>query len=114
LHDALIWAELGVAAFAAFFTIIVLEVIQVILFAGWNVIWISAILLSFVPLVLAILTYEKIMQPLMTNVVPSRRWASFLEIAGYVFGLFVGGVLLWIANKKVKIAQDQAGNSKPA
>jgi len=95
LHDALIWAELAMAAFMAFFTFIILGlVVGPWLLVGWKAIWISPILLSLVPLILAILTYVKIMQPLKVNTVPSKRWASVLEILGYVFGLFVGGVLL--------------------
>ena len=108
LHDALIWAELAMAAFVGFFIFVILAlVVGPWLLVGWKAIWIPPILLSSVPLILATLTYVKIMQPLKANSVPSRKWASILEVLGYVFGLFFGGILLWIANKKITLAQDQ-------
>lgn len=114
--DALIWAELGMAAFAAFFTVMIIESISVIIFTSsfsfrymLSVLvfpLLSFLLLSFVPLILAVLTYVKIIRPIRANTVPSKRWSSILEILGYVFGFLVGGILLWVANKKVKIAQE--------
>ena len=86
---------------------------------GWIPGWDSAILrvliigmlVGLVPLVPAILTYKKMIQPLSANVLPSKKWASTLEILGYFFGLIAGGYILWIANDKIKKAQDS--NRRP-
>ena len=49
------------------------------------------------PSILSVLTYWQVVVPLKNGNVPSRSWNLVLSVLGYVFGLFVGGVLLSMA-----------------
>jgi hypothetical protein len=103
-----------VLGFAAFLGVAFSLLLFVGWTAGWKHVWTSGILVvwatgipfAFVPLVLAVLTYVKMMRPLKANVAPSKKWASALEILGYFFGLIACGYVLWFANSKIKKAQN--------
>jgi membrane-associated protease RseP (regulator of RpoE activity) len=96
----------------AFEVIAILPIVQLALspMPGWNLdtlrALIAGMLIALIPIIPAVLTYKKMVQPLSANVLPSKRWASTLEILGYFFGLIAGGYILWIANEKIRKAQD--------
>jgi len=59
--------------------------------------------LSSLPsLLLAWLTHNKIIKLLKEGEKPSIKWAKSLEILGYFLGLFIAGLMLYIANKKLE------------
>jgi hypothetical protein len=63
------------------------------------------IVCSSPPLLLAWLTYDKMVKVLMENRDPHTKWAKTLEWLGYFLGLFIAGLMIYIANKKIEYSK---------
>ncbi|MEM1551676.1 MAG: hypothetical protein QXH03_03290 [Candidatus Bathyarchaeia archaeon] len=103
-RDALIHAELGmgfyIVSFAIFFWVFFLY--PLFFFETALNFLAIGILSSSPPLLLAWLTHIKIVKLLKEGSEPSIKWAKSLEILGYFLGLFIAGLMLYIANKKLE------------
>jgi hypothetical protein len=118
-HQALVYSKVGFYMFVADFIVVSTVVANFLIFAslpgdvipiryftslsttaGWHLMPQDLGMIIFAvsaPLLLSILTYWKIIVPLRKVKTPHRLWSIALSILGYVFGLFVGGVLLSLA-----------------
>jgi hypothetical protein len=54
------------------------------------------------PPTLLVLTYWQIIIPLKKGNMPRKSWSIILSALGYVFGLFVGGILLSLAHFEIR------------
>jgi len=116
-RDALIYAELGMGFYITQFVLLFAGFIGFPLFILRSeelfiriITTMVSIFLSSPPLLLAWLTYDKIVKVLKENRDPSARWAKTLEWLGYFLGLFIAGLMLYIANKKLEYCRStQAG-----
>jgi len=110
-HDVLIYAELGrgfyIVSFAIFLWVFFLYPLFFFNFFYSKttfdlLVLVIGILSSLPPLLLAWLTHIKIVKLLKEGREPSIKWAKSLEILGYFLGLFIAGLMLYIANKKLE------------
>jgi len=108
MRDALIYAQLGMYAFLGSFIILAIGVFALPLFllkrlliAEPFVMIGGGILCTFPSLLLVWLTNQKLIRPLRMNREPTKKMRTTLEILGYFFGLFVGGIMFYIANRKI-------------
>jgi hypothetical protein len=49
--------------------------------------------------------YDKMVKVLMENRDPHTKWAKTLEWLGYFLGLFIAGLMIYIANKKIEYSK---------
>jgi hypothetical protein len=106
-RDALIYAELGMGFYIVSFVMSLVGCISYPLFFKRNVgfviiIIIIGVLYSLPSLLLAWLTYNKMVKVLKKNRDPQPKWAKALEWLGYFLGIFIAGLMLYIANKKLE------------
>jgi len=108
LRDALIYAQLGMYAFLGSSIILAIGVFVLPLLLLKRLLIAEPLLMigggticTFPSLLLAWLTRHKLITPLKTNQEPTKKSRTTLEILGYFFGLFVGGIMLYIANQKI-------------
>jgi len=67
----------------------------------------SLILIATIPPpTLSVLTYSQIIIPLKKGNAPHKSWSTILSALGYVFGLFVGGILLSAAHFEIYLNKD--------
>jgi TRAP-type C4-dicarboxylate transport system permease small subunit len=110
-RDALIYAKLGMGFYIVSCVISSIGLIGFPLFFSKSDVFVRilmtiiGILCSTPPLLLAWLTYNKIVKVLRENHAPSTKWAKALEWLGYFLGLFIAGLMLYIANKKLAYAK---------
>lgn len=100
-REAVRWSEYGMACFAA--ATISTLIIQGV--SGDFYFWSLAIhtLFGGVPLILTILTYEKLVKPLKRGEIPRniRKWSSFLTLTGFL-GVVVGVFIFANTDEKIK------------
>jgi len=108
MRDALIYAQLGMYAFLGSFIVLLIGVFVLPLFLLKRLLIAEpflmiggGILCTFPSLLLVWLTDQKLIRPLKMNQEPAKKLRTTLEILGYFFGLFVGGIMLYIANRKI-------------
>lgn len=118
MRDVLIYAELGMYAFVAgFIMAVAVFSISPVYFAremldlGHLLRTLLGILVASPPLIFAWVTYQKLVRPLRKNKEPSKRWRAALEILGYFLGLFVGGIVLYIANRKINVILENSNKT---
>ncbi|MEM3828554.1 MAG: hypothetical protein QXP36_05010 [Conexivisphaerales archaeon] len=110
-EDALIYAELGMGFYIVSFVMLFVGLVGFPLFFLRSnefiriIMAIIGIVCSSPPLLLAWLTYDKIVKVLRENREPSTKWAKTLEWLGYFLGLFIAGLMLYIANKKIEYSK---------
>jgi len=110
-RDALIYAELGMGFYIVSFVMSLVGCISYPLFFKRNVgfymiiIIIIGVLYSLPSLLLAWLTYSKMVKVLKKDRDPHPKWAKALEWLGYFLGLFIAGLMLYIANKKIEYSK---------
>ena len=100
-REAVRWSEYGMACFVA-------ATISTLIIQGESGDFhlLSLIVHTFfggVPLILAILTYEKLVKPLERGEIPRniRRWSLFLTLTG-IFGVVVGVFIFANTDEKIK------------
>jgi hypothetical protein len=110
IRDVLIYVELGKGFFivssAAYIALWSYPIILSTIHGGMSALAylfavISIVPISLPPLILAWATHRQLIKPLRENRMPSKGWRTALEVAGYFLGLFVAGLMLWIANRKI-------------
>lgn len=110
-RDVLIYAELGMGFYIVSFVMLFVGLVGFPLFVSRSEEFIrimmamAGIVCSSPPLLLAWLTYNKIVRVLRENRDPPTKWAKTLEWLGYFLGLFIAGLMLYIANKKIENAK---------
>jgi len=110
-RDALIYAELGMGFFIVSFVTLFVGLVGFPLFVLRSdefikiIMTMVGIICSSPPLLLAWLTYDKIVRVLRENRDPPTRWAKALEWLGYFLGLFIAGLMLYIANRKIEYSR---------
>ena len=100
-REAVRWSEYGMACFVA--ATISTLIIQGV--SGDFYFWSMVIhtLFGGIPLILAILTYEKLVKPLKRGRIPKniRKWSLFLTLTG-IFGVVVGVFIFAKTDEKIK------------
>ena len=100
-QDAVRWSEYGMACFIS--ATISVAFVQGIdgTFYFWDIV--IRTLSGVVPLILTILTYEKLVKPLKKGEIPRniRKWSMFLTPMG-IFGLGIGVYVFAHADEKIK------------
>lgn len=110
-RDALIYAELGMGFYIVSFVMFFVGSVGFPLFLLRSDIFIRIVMTmigvvcSSPSLLLAWLTHDKIVKVLRDNRDPSTKWAKTLEWLGYFLGLFIAGLMLYIANKKIEYSK---------
>ncbi len=106
--DALVYAQLGMDFYIVSFVTLSVGLVGFPLFFLRGdefiriIMTIIGIACSSPPLLLAWFTYDKIVKALREDRDPPSKWAKTLEWLGYFLGLFIAGLMLYIANKKIE------------
>jgi len=109
--DALIYAQLGMGFYIVSFVMLSVGFVGFPLFFLRSdafiriIMTVIGIVCSSPPLLLAWLTYDKMVKVLMENRDPHTKWAKTLEWLGYFLGLFIAGLMIYIANKKIEYSK---------
>lgn len=118
-QDALLYAELDMGFYIVSFVMFLVSFVAYHVFFMRNVgfyiiiIVMVGVLCSLPPLLLAWLTYNKMVKILKEGRKPSTRWAKALEWMGYFLGLFIAGLMLYIANRKIEHSKPKTPQGKP-